>query len=109
VKDKKGKVLEEYKDNGYQVISEEVAAKISSILTDNNARARTFGYNSQLYFGGRDVAAKTGTTNNVKDGWVIGYTDKLVVGGWIGKNDNTTFGDVNASLSIVPLWNQVFQ
>lgn len=108
VKDKKGKVLEEYKDNGYQVISEEVAAKISSILTDNNARARTFGYNSQLYFGGRDVAAKTGTTNNVKDGWVIGYTDKLVVGGWIGKNDNTTFGDVNASLSIVPLWNQVF-
>jgi hypothetical protein len=59
-------------------------------------------------FGGRDVAAKTGTTNNVKDGWVIGYTDKLVVGGWIGKNDNTTFGDVNASLSIVPLWNQIF-
>lgn len=108
VKDKTGKVLESYKDSGYQVIDSEVAGKVSSILTDNTARARTFGYNSQLYFGGRDVAAKTGTTNNVKDGWVIGYTDQTVVGAWIGKNDNTTFGDVNASLSIVPLWNQVF-
>lgn len=108
VKDRAGKVLEEYKDTGYQVIDPEVAGKVTSVLTDNNARARTFGYNSQLYFGGRDVAAKTGTTNNVKDGWVIGYTDKTVVGAWIGKNDNTTFGDVNASMSIVPLWNQVF-
>jgi penicillin-binding protein 1C len=108
VKDKTGKLLEEYKDTGYQVISQETAAKISSVLSDNSARSRVFGPSSKLYFGGRDVAAKTGTTNNVKDGWVIGYTTDTVLGAWIGKNDNTTFGDVSASLSIVPMWNQIF-
>jgi penicillin-binding protein 1C len=108
VKDKSGKVLESYKDTGYKVFDDSVANKVSSVLTDNSARTRVFGPSSKLYFGGRDVAVKTGTTNNVKDGWVIGYTTDTVLGAWIGKNDNTSFGEVSASLSIVPLWNQVF-
>jgi 1A family penicillin-binding protein len=107
VKDKSGKVLEEYDDAGYQVMSEDTAGKITSILSDNNARARVFGVNNKMNFPGRDVAVKTGTTNDYKDGWVVGYDTDYVVGAWIGKNDNTQIGQVTASLSIVPMWNQI--
>lgn len=107
VKDKNGKVLFEYEDTGYQVMSQDTAGKISSTLADNNARSRVFGPNNQMNFPGRDVAVKTGTTNNFKDGWVVGYTTDYVVGSWIGKNDNTQIGEVTASLSVVPMWNQM--
>jgi 1A family penicillin-binding protein len=107
VKDKDGKVLEEYEDSGYQVMSSDTAGKITSILSDNNARARVFGVNNSMNFSGQDVAVKTGTTNNFKDGWVVGYNTDVVVGAWIGKNDNTQIGEVTASLSIVPMWRQI--
>lgn len=107
VRDKNGKVLESYKDTSYQVMSEDTAGKITSILSDNNARSRVFGVNNKMYFPGRDVAVKTGTTNDFKDGWVVGYTTDIVVGAWIGKNDNTPIGEVTASLSVVPMWNQI--
>jgi membrane peptidoglycan carboxypeptidase len=107
VKDRNGKVLEEYEDAGYQVMSEDTAGKITSTLSDNSARMRVFGPNNQMNFPGRDVAVKTGTTNNFKDGWVVGYTTDYVVGSWIGKNDNTQIGEVTASLSVVPMWNQM--
>ena len=107
VKDHNGKVLEEYEDTAYQVMSEDTAGKITSTLSDNGARSRVFGPNNQMNFPGRDVAVKTGTTNNFKDGWVVGYTTDYVVGAWIGKNDNTQIGEVTASLSIVPMWNQI--
>ncbi len=107
VKDKTGKILESYEDTGYQVMSEDTAGKITSILSDNGARARVFGANNKMYFPGRDVAVKTGTTNNYKDGWVIGYNTDYVVGSWIGKNDNTQIGEVTASLSIVPMWREI--
>jgi membrane peptidoglycan carboxypeptidase len=108
IKDKNGKILEEYKDNGYNVVFPEVAGKINSILSDNNARARTFGYTSPLYVSD-EVAVKTGTTNNYRDGWIIGYTTNTVVGAWIGKNDNTPLGDTAAATSIAPMWNQIFR
>jgi membrane peptidoglycan carboxypeptidase len=107
VKDKSGKVLYEYEDAGYQVMSNDTAGKITSTLSDNGARVRVFGPSSQMHFPGRDVAVKTGTTNNFKDGWVVGYTTDYVVGSWIGKNDNTQIGEVTASLSVVPMWNQM--
>ncbi len=107
IKDKNGKVLESYEDTGYQVMSEDTAGKITSILSDNNARARVFGVNNKMNFPGYDVAVKTGTTNDYKDGWVIGYNTDYVVGAWIGKNDNTQIGQVTASLSIVPMWRQI--
>lgn len=107
VKDGNGNILESYEDTGYQVMSEETAGKITSVLSDNAARSIVFGANNQMNFPGRDVAVKTGTTNNFKDGWVIGYTTDYVVGAWIGKNDNTQIGEVAASLSIVPMWNQI--
>jgi membrane peptidoglycan carboxypeptidase len=107
IKDKEGKVLESYEDTGYQVMTEDTAGKITSVLSDNNARARVFGVNNKMNFPGRDVAVKTGTTNDYKDGWVVGYNTDYVVGAWIGKNDNTQIGQVTASLSIVPMWNQI--
>lgn len=108
IKDKNGKILEQYKDNGYNVIDSSVAGKINSILTDNNARARTFGYSSPLYVSD-EVAVKTGTTNSYRDGWILGYSSKNVVGAWIGKNDNTPLGDTAAAVSIAPMWNQIFK
>lgn len=107
IKDKEGNVLEDYEDTGYQVMSADTAGKITSILSDNSARTRVFGPNNQMYFPGRDVAVKTGTTNDYKDGWVIGYTTDYVVGAWLGKNDNTQIGRVAASLSVVPMWHQI--
>jgi 1A family penicillin-binding protein len=107
VKDKNGKVLESYEDSGYQVVSEDTAGKITSVLSDNSARTRVFGPNNMMNFPGRDVAVKTGTTNDYKDGWVIGYSTNYVVGSWIGKNDNTPIGQVTASLSVVPMWHQI--
>ncbi len=107
IKDKTGKVLESYEDSGYQVMNADTAGKITSVLSDNNARARVFGVNNKMNFPGYDVAVKTGTTNDYKDGWVIGYDSNYVVGAWIGKNDNTQIGQVTASLSIVPMWRQI--
>jgi membrane peptidoglycan carboxypeptidase len=108
IKDKNGKILESYKDTGYGVIFPEVAAKVNSILSDNNARSKTFGPSSPLYISG-NIAAKTGTTNSYRDGWIIGYSGNTVLGAWIGKNDNTPLGDTAAAVSIAPMWNTIFR
>lgn len=89
VEDAKGVVLEEFKPAGGQrVISENSARTISDILSDNVARTPLFGANSFLYFGETDVAGKTGTTNNNRDAWMMGYNPNIAVGVWSGNNDN---------------------
>jgi 1A family penicillin-binding protein len=97
-----GKVLEEYKQKGEQVISADATRMISSVLSDNVARTPLFGANSQLYYGDRPVAAKSGTTNDNKDAWLIGYTPDLAVGVWSGNNDNKVMKK-GSSISI-PAW-----
>jgi len=93
VKDSAGHVLEKLKPTeGAQVLSEEVAYLISNILSDNNARTLAFGPRSALYIPGYSVAAKTGTTNDMKDNWTVGYTRSFAVGVWVGNNDNTSMG-----------------
>lgn len=90
VEDASGNVLEEYKESNGQVVVDANATRIiSDMLSDNQARTPLFGANSFLYFGERDVAGKTGTTNNNKDAWMMGYTPNIVVGVWSGNNDNT--------------------
>ncbi len=84
-----GRVLEKYEDRQETVLTKNTALQISSILSDNVARTPTFGANSTLYVPGYDVAVKTGTTNNNKDGWMIGYTPSITIGVWSGNNDNT--------------------
>ncbi|MHB1316905.1 MAG: transglycosylase domain-containing protein [Minisyncoccota bacterium] len=103
IEDSKGVVMEEYTPKSSQVLAPESARNISSILSDNVARAPLFGSNSLVYFGGRDVAAKTGTTNDNKDAWLIGYTPSVVVGAWAGNNENTAMVGMSGTI-IAPMW-----
>lgn len=90
VEDASGKVLEEFSPKGGQrVLEENVARQISDVLSDNIARTPLLGANSFAYFGSTSVAGKTGTTNNNKDAWMLGYTPNIAVGVWSGNNDNT--------------------
>jgi len=87
-----------------KVLEKEIALKISNILSDNVARTPAFGQSSVLYFGGRDVAVKTGTTNNYKDAWIIGYTPSVALGAWAGNNDNTPMEKKVAGFIVAPMW-----
>jgi len=104
VENARGEVLEEASYNPEQVLSAETANKISDILTDNVARIPAYGANSPLYFADRPVAAKTGTTNDFRDVWIVGYTPNLVVGAWGGNNNNTSIDKKVAGMVIAPMW-----
>lgn len=88
-----------------QVIDEQVAYLITDILADNNARIPNFGANSAMNIG-RPAAAKTGTTTDYRDNWIVGYTPNLVVGVWVGNADNTPMVDVTGVSGAAPIWNQ---
>ncbi len=103
IEDSLGNVVEEFGPSSKQVLDREIALQISDILSDNTARTPLFGANSPLNFAGRDVAAKTGTTNDKRDVWILGYTPNLVVGAWAGNNDNTSMTELSG-LIITPLW-----
>ncbi len=110
VKDSKGKVLYKHtEDKGRRVLSEEVAFLISHMLLDNNARQPAFGARSWLVVPGKTVSVKTGTTDEKKDNWTIGYTPSYVVGVWVGNNDNTSMNQAIASgvTGATPIWNKV--
>ncbi len=83
--------------NPKRVISPEVSFLISHILSDNNARTMEFGQNSYLNIPGRTVAVKTGTTDDKRDNWAIGYTKNITVGVWVGNNDNSPMNQQIAS------------
>ena len=104
IEDGKGNVLEEFKDEPAQVLDSEIARLVSSILSDNNARIPIFGARSPLFFEGRPVAAKTGTTNEFRDGWTLGYTPSLVAGVWVGNNDNTPIKQEPGVYVAAPIW-----
>jgi len=106
VEDNAGNVLEKYQPNSYQVLDPNVPKILSDILSDNEARTPTFGANSSLVVPGYETAVKTGTTNNNKDAWTIGYTPSLTVGVWVGNNDNTPMKKGGATLA-GPIWNEV--
>lgn len=110
VDDTHGKVLYKHQDKGeQQVLSKEVSFLISHILLDNNARADAFGSSSWLVVPGRTVAVKTGTTDQKRDNWTIGYTPSYAVGVWVGNNDNTPLDSRIASgiTGASPIWNKV--
>lgn len=103
VEDNEGVILEEFETNPKQVIDRDVTLQISDILSDNVARTPLYGPNSMLYIPGRDVAAKTGTTNDKRDAWIIGYTPNLAVGAWAGNNDNRSMNEISG-LIVAPMW-----
>jgi 1A family penicillin-binding protein len=84
------------------------AYTISSILSDNNARAFIFGTHSQLYFPDRAVAVKTGTTSDYRDGWIIGYTPSIVAGVWVGNNNNEPMSQEPGSVVAAPILHNFF-
>ncbi|MFA6586142.1 MAG: PBP1A family penicillin-binding protein [Candidatus Paceibacterota bacterium] len=104
VEDINGKVLEEYNPNPKEVLPKNTALIISNILSDNVARTPTFGSSSPLVIPGREVAVKTGTTNNNKDAWTIGYTPSIAVGVWAGNNDNKPMKKGGSAVA-GPIWN----
>ncbi len=111
VEDSSGRVLEEYKDvKGKQVMTSQEAFIISNILSDNSAREMTFGATNYLQISGHQVAAKTGTTNDKRDNWTIGWTPNLLTTVWVGNNDNSSMGSVVSGVSgAAPIWNKIMK
>lgn len=93
-----------------RIISSETAFLISHILSDNNARSAAFGTNSVLNVPGKTVAVKTGTTNNLRDNWTIGYTQDFLVATWVGNNDNTPMSYVASGVTgASPIWQKIMR
>lgn len=108
VKDINGNTLESYTQNSEQVLQPNIAETISDVLSDNVAKEPEYGTTgSPFIFPGREVAAKTGTTNDSRDAWTIGYTPDVVIGVWAGNNDNTPMVKNIAGLIVAPLWRQL--
>ncbi|MHB8645081.1 MAG: transglycosylase domain-containing protein [Thermomicrobiales bacterium] len=94
---------------GQQVMDPGNAYLMTSVLTDNKARTPIFGASSPLILRDRPVAAKTGTTNDFRDGWTIGYTTEVAVGVWVGNNDNHPMRNVDGVENAGPIWNEFMQ
>lgn len=125
VADKNGKVLLEHKDpnlekdipsqlllQGDRVVSQETAFLVSHMLLDNNARADAFGTASQLVVPGHPaVSVKTGTTDDLRDNWTIGFTPQFLVATWVGNNDNSPMNPslVSGVTGAAPIWNKLMR
>src|SRR5436309_2218502 len=99
-------VLEDYKvPQGEQIVDPRAAYMVTNILSDNNARLITYGPNSMLKMD-RPVAVKTGTTDNYRDTWTVGYTPNLVIGVWVGNSDGHPMKEVLSSMSAGKVWRE---
>lgn len=113
ITDSLNKVLEEYKPPsspifGKKILPEGVSFIISDILADNNARLLEFGPNSALRIPNQIVSVKTGTTNDFRDNWTIGYTPDVVVATWVGNNDNTPMTNLASGITgAAPIWREI--
>lgn len=111
VENSKGVVLEEKKpEPAERILDIELARVITDILSDNEARVPVFSPQSSLYFPHREVAAKTGTTQDFRDAWVVGFTPSLVVGVWAGNSDNSSMHQSSVSIMVAgPVWHQFIE
>lgn len=136
IEDQTGKVLEEHQpdavktdleyffsdhNNSNQVgvernglvraLNREPAYLISNILADNNARSSAFGANSQLRITDKEVSVKTGTTNDLRDNWTIGYTPEYLTATWVGNNDNSPMNPyvVSGVTGAAPVWHDIME
>ena len=106
IEDRNGKTIEEYEVVEKTIFEPKVARMINSVLSDNSARAYIFGERNNLTLGSRPVAAKTGTTNDYRDAWTIGYTPSIVTGVWVGNSNNEKMkGVADGSVLAAPIWN----
>ena len=107
VEDSDGDVLWKYESpTTIPVVDEKYAYLINNFLSDNPARWPAFGRNNVLELD-RPAAVKTGTTNDYKDNWTVGYTPQVVIGVWIGNTDNSAMKKVSGISGAAPVWNQL--
>lgn len=110
IEDAKKNILEEKTDSSLPVLDTEVARTINNILTDNEARVPVFSPRSSLYFANREIAAKTGTTQDFRDAWTIGYSPSLAVGVWVGNNNNDPMTKAAVSILVAgPIWHRFLE
>ncbi len=100
-----GQILDTFEAKSRRAIEENIARITSNVLSDNAARAYVFGLGSHLQLGSRPVAAKTGTTNDYRDAWTMGYTPSLAAGVWAGNNDFSEMTRAGGSTAAAPIWN----
>jgi len=109
VKDYKGTVLEKNNPVTTQVVDPRVTFLLTDILKDNNARAPEFGYNSSLVIKNHpEVAVKTGTSNDLRDNWTVGFNQNFLVLAWVGNNDNSPMSHIASGITgAAPIWNRI--
>ncbi|MDP2642093.1 MAG: transglycosylase domain-containing protein [bacterium] len=107
VEDSSGNIIDRSVAFPHRVLPENTARTISNILSDNAARTPAYGANSTLYVPSREVAVKTGTSNDYRDAWILGYTPNVVIGAWVGNNDNSQMEKKVAGLIVSPLWREL--
>lgn len=106
VDDAQGNVLATYASQPSQVIPQNIARNMSAMLSDAYARLPEYSLDSPLSFRGYDVAVKTGTTDDTRDAWVIGYTPSIALGVWVGNNDNSKMVKSVAGFIAAPMWHE---
>lgn len=93
-----------------QVMGSEYTYLINNVLSDDTARAPIFGLNSKLKIEGKTVAVKTGTTNNLRDNWCIGWSPSVLAATWVGNNDGTPMSWVASGVTgATPIWNRIMR
>ena len=110
VSDYNGKVYERnHPKRGVQAVTPGTAWIISNILSDNQARTNAFGPNSSLVISGKTVSVKTGTSNEKRDNWTVGYTPSYVATVWVGNNDNSPMNPLLTSgvTGAAPIWHDI--
>ncbi len=108
IEDANGNIIEEWQPKQKRVLSVNTARTITEILSDNSLRAPVFGVNNALKFDNLDVAAKTGTTQNFKDAWTVGYTTSFALAVWVGNNNSKPMRDNSpGSLVAGPIFNKI--
>ena len=111
VKNYKGDVLEKNGTSPSQTIDPRVAFILTDILKDNHARAPEFGSNSYLVIKNHpEVAVKTGTSNDLRDNWTVGYNQNYLVLTWVGNNNNSPMSRIASGVTgASPIWNQIME
>ncbi len=110
IEDKNGKILEEYHEPSEQTVNPEAVYELTSIMTDDLSRQYVFGSKSPLTLPNRVVAAKTGTTQNWKDGWTLGFTPQLAAGVWAGNNDSSLMrAGADGVFVAAPMWHRFME
>ena len=106
VSNAQGTILEQYTPRPTSVVPANIAYDLSAMLSDAWARLPEYPLNSPLSFPGYDVAVKTGTTDDTRDAWVVGYTPSIAIGVWTGNNDNSSMVKSVAGFIAAPMWHE---